>query len=278
MPERERVAADDAWRVRIRMYRLGIGDCFLLSFTAADRSHHVLIDCGILQGSPSATQRIRKVAENVASVTGNRLDVLVATHEHWDHVSGFHDARDIFDAMQVDQVWVAWTENTRDAAAARLKEEKRQRLQALRMALAELALADSAEAQDVGGAIAQTLGFYGGPAAVDEGSFAFSEKTDLAMRAVTERSGGPLPTFCEPGDLMTPAWDDGMRVYVLGPPCDPERIRDLRAKAGADIYALAGADGLYVSALGAAARARSAGAEQDKISDDFSCRPLILWV
>ena len=51
--------------------------------------------------------------------------MLVVTHEHWDHVSGFVQARDAArpDKLTVGEVWLAWTEKpddpTGDCAAQR---------------------------------------------------------------------------------------------------------------------------------------------------------------
>ena len=38
-------------KVRIRMYRQGLGDCFLLTFYGDGGPHHILIDCGVLSGT-----------------------------------------------------------------------------------------------------------------------------------------------------------------------------------------------------------------------------------
>ena len=82
-------------RVRIRMYRQGLGDCFLLTFpTGGDR--HVLIDCGVLKGTKGGANAIREVAANVMKTTNGTLAALVVTHEHWDHVSGFVQAANEF--------------------------------------------------------------------------------------------------------------------------------------------------------------------------------------
>ncbi len=255
---------------RIRMYRLGIGDCFLLTFVGGGSPRHVLIDCGVLQGTANGKQKIERVAESIRDETGGHLDVMVATHEHWDHVSGFQQAGDIFDALRVDRIWVAWTEDTNDPVAQRFKEEKRMRLQAVHMALNQLARIRSPEAEDYGSAIAQLLGFYGGPA---EGASlaAFSENTGFAMKAVTERKNGPSPTFCKPGDVLKPEWGGGLRVYVLGPPRDPAALRDLRGKAGTDIYKIAGIDSLYLAAL-----TQTAGEEPDDKS--FPFHPSLRWL
>ena len=62
---------------------------------------HILIDCGVLTGTPDGKAKIQRVAKNIKEETNNRLSALVATHEHWDHVSGFYDAKEIFDNMEI---------------------------------------------------------------------------------------------------------------------------------------------------------------------------------
>ena len=105
-PRRRR--ADPA--VRIRMYRQGLGDCFLVTFDVGRDERHMLIDCGTL-GAQTTKVKLAEVVTDIRAVTGDHLHVLVATHEHLDHVSGFRSLRDEFGHMTVDHVWLAWTEN-----------------------------------------------------------------------------------------------------------------------------------------------------------------------
>src|SRR5262245_22775478 len=114
--------------VRIRMYRQGLGDCFLLTFGPGD---HMLIDCGLLAGTPDGVNKINIVAKHVAEETKGRLRALVVTHEHWDHVSGFGDAREVFEKMKIDEVWVAWTEDPTQDIAKEKDKTKKLRLAAL---------------------------------------------------------------------------------------------------------------------------------------------------
>ena len=107
--------------VRVRMYRQGLGDCFLLTFTNTEQEHHhMLIDCGVLPLSSGGTGRLDLIAQDILAETGQHLDVVVATHEHADHISGFKSASEFFglnpetkpaQLVQVDKVWLAWTEN-----------------------------------------------------------------------------------------------------------------------------------------------------------------------
>jgi hypothetical protein len=76
----------------IRAYGVGFGDCFLLTFHygASTSDRHVLIDFGSTQKPPNAQRNLlNAIADDIAAVTGGRLDVLVATHRHTDHISGF---------------------------------------------------------------------------------------------------------------------------------------------------------------------------------------------
>lgn len=79
--------------IRVRMYRVGFGDCLLVSFLYeepapdARPARHVLIDFG-------TTERARDdlTLDEVAADLGrscDRLDAIVATHRHRDHISGF---------------------------------------------------------------------------------------------------------------------------------------------------------------------------------------------
>jgi len=105
---------------RVRMFRQGLGDCFLLTFPGRDREARVLVDCGVLIGTADGEAKIRDVAEKIATETGGELDALVVTHEHWDHASGFVQAREAFERLRVREVWLAWTEDPHDELAQQL--------------------------------------------------------------------------------------------------------------------------------------------------------------
>ena len=114
-------------RVRIRMYRQGLGDCFLLSFPKAGGNYtHVMIDCGVVLGTSQPEAVMKKIAQDIEKETGGTLDVLVITHEHWDHLSGFdsNQARSVFEEITVNQLWLAWTEEEGNPLADQLRNER----------------------------------------------------------------------------------------------------------------------------------------------------------
>src|SRR4051812_15747340 len=81
------VPADGEPPVRIRFYCQGIGDCHLLRFSRSGGYFWMLIDCGVHSSVSRGTESINAIVDDIASLTANHLDVIVLTHEHWDHVS-----------------------------------------------------------------------------------------------------------------------------------------------------------------------------------------------
>src|SRR5437868_1518247 len=73
----------------VRMYCQGLGDCFLVSFPrkSGEQPFRILIDCGVLQKTPDDEAKLNAVANDLWKETGGRIDLLVVTHEHWDHVA-----------------------------------------------------------------------------------------------------------------------------------------------------------------------------------------------
>ena len=80
------------------MYQVGFGDCFLVTVEYGDpdssrrAERHVLFDYGSTR-SPRNTKksRISDVAKLIAEHTHGQLDIVVVTHRHKDHLSGFGD-------------------------------------------------------------------------------------------------------------------------------------------------------------------------------------------
>src|SRR5574341_160113 len=104
--------------VRIRMYNVGFGDCFLLTFNYAapvgGRSErNLLVDCGTKKRSPNG-ETVARIAKQIHEDCGGdgNLDVLVVTHRHQDHLSGFQGkASGFIDRLAPKLVIRPWTED-----------------------------------------------------------------------------------------------------------------------------------------------------------------------
>jgi beta-lactamase superfamily II metal-dependent hydrolase len=113
-------------KIRIRMYRIGFGDCFLLSLPAengksAGLYNHILIDCGVHAQGDIGT--MEKAVDNIAEVTDRRLEIIIATHAHRDHISGFGKFADVFAKFKVGEVWLPWTWDENNEKALKLQEK-----------------------------------------------------------------------------------------------------------------------------------------------------------
>jgi hypothetical protein len=80
--------------LRIRMYQVGFGDCFVLTFRYAAPLadgrdvRHVLIDFGSTRPA-GQTKDLVPIANAIHDQTQGEIDVVVVTHRHKDHLSGF---------------------------------------------------------------------------------------------------------------------------------------------------------------------------------------------
>jgi hypothetical protein len=198
--------------VRIRFFCQGIGDCHLLRFDKPGGAFWMLIDCGIHSSVSGGTQRIRDIVDNISSLT-HRLDVIVLTHEHWDHNSGFFSALEKFKQFEVGEIWLAWTENAADPQARVLDKFKGEALAALQGASQRLdgVRGLSPYLQNVQQGLRAVLGFNFG---------AQGEKVRSARNAAIGLAPNNVK-YLEPksAPFVLPV-DPSIRIYVLGPPRD----------------------------------------------------------
>src|SRR5262249_46222823 len=90
-------------RVRVRMYRQGYGDCFLLSLGRKGnrQPYTILVDCGVIGGTPNATEKMSTIVENIRAMSMGKIDALIVTQEHSNKVSGFEQAKSSFEGISV---------------------------------------------------------------------------------------------------------------------------------------------------------------------------------
>jgi hypothetical protein len=100
--------------IRIRSYNVGFGDCFLLTFTyERAKPRNVLIDFGSTMGSTSGPRGgMLEIAEKIKEDCEGKLQMLVATHRHADHISGFaEESGKVIASLDPDLVVQPWTED-----------------------------------------------------------------------------------------------------------------------------------------------------------------------
>ena len=214
--------------VTVRMYRLNeLGDCFLLSFTSASASSRMLVDCGSFRNGAPSIKRLEDVVGAIAKdLKGKPLDVVVGTHQHNDHLSGFVHCEKAFRKIGIEEVWLSWLDDPKDATARTIgKDHNNLRLQladardALTVSLKRARQARS-EAVHSLEALNDALRFFG----------AGEAKTPPELPAdavkVLKTLGKRKPRYLKPGrSLDMPGLPAGaVRVHVLGPPRDHELL------------------------------------------------------
>jgi hypothetical protein len=186
---RERARRDEkgqlvapAGGVVVRMYRQGLGDCFLLAFGGASQTaedtRYVLIDCGVHARQTDGTERLAKVLADLQTATGGRLDVVVATHEHADHLSGFVQKGSPFldrSIFTIKRLWLAWTEKRGDKLADRLRSRRatarkivERAVEAATSAAAAAPSGQNGPLATLGARLEASFGFEQSPAEMDE--------------------------------------------------------------------------------------------------------------
>ncbi len=227
-------------RVRVRMYRQGLGDCFLITFDVGGNEKHMLIDCGTL-GATTTGVKLEKVVADIKTTTNNHLDLLIATHEHLDHVSGFRSQMAVFKQMTIDHVWMAWTEDPKDDLAKKIVKYKNDLGVALKQASAALqSPSASAAAKKNGEAIDSILGFFDDDGAKPVGASKFSPTVDEAMDFI-RKGTGVNALHKVPGEVIEESWLPGFRFFVLGPPKDETALYNLGEHGSSQLYSLANA-------------------------------------
>jgi beta-lactamase superfamily II metal-dependent hydrolase len=245
--------------VVIRMYRQGLGDCFLLAFppVSGTKPVYVLIDCGVLQKTEREAEKMCSVVQHIKKTTDGAIDLLIVTHEHWDHVSGFSHAQDLFQQFKFDRVWLSWAENLQDPLARTVYDDlakKKKKVEAALGLVAQLGLqdkfqaaSDDPNARRMNDDIETTKSILGFLGMADGAGLAAAKRMTLGQTMNWVRSLVKPGDFCSPGERRSLPGTAGVNVYVLGPPRDEDLIKkmDATGEAGyafqADRVSLTGA-------------------------------------
>jgi len=199
--------------VTVKMFDVGeLGDCFWLQFATRDQESNVLIDCGSFRNSEKSKTRLNKIAGYIRNQLNDRqLDVVVGTHQHNDHVSGFVHCEKIFTGM-VDQTWLSWLDNPRDQLARSIKKDQLNLVDTVSKLQSRLPATSSA-----GQILKDVLGFYAASGEDEDGG-----GPELPARGIEILKQLPEKEvrYLSPGDILPlPGMPrDAVRVYVLGPP------------------------------------------------------------
>jgi len=215
--------------VRIRMYNVGFGDAFLVLLPANGKQRRILFDCGSVQAAENVPMGsiVDRIIADVTDEDGvPRIDVVVATHRHKDHISGFGNAK--WNSVEVKEVWMPWTEDPTDPKGREIRDIQSSLALALNTSLTKpagaLAGKESEARRRAQEVVANALmltnekemktlhsGFVGDP-----------ERRFLPIKPKTDNNGRLLKTDVLPG----------VKIHVLGPSRERDVIRDMDPPKG----------------------------------------------
>jgi beta-lactamase superfamily II metal-dependent hydrolase len=90
------------------MYNVGFGDSFLITIPTEKGDRRILVDCGYHsqgKGKYSDKELVQQIKADLGDAT---LNVVIATHRHQDHISGFGE-QELWDDVAVEEVWLPFT-------------------------------------------------------------------------------------------------------------------------------------------------------------------------
>lgn len=215
--------------VTVQMYNVGFGSATLLHIPAPDgRTRRVLIDCGTLNQGPHSIEDVaRQIVADVTGEGGPHIDVVIVSHRHKDHVSGFELAH-LWSSVVVEEVWMPWTEEPDNPVAAGVRKLHDDLARALDRRLTKGAKSDLARS-------------------LVEGAGTNEKAMETLLHGFARRPNGHkarrryLPVGSV-GQSFEPACLPGVKVHVLGPSRDPEDLRDLNPPGASSYLAAYGAD------------------------------------
>ncbi|HKO36723.1 MAG TPA: hypothetical protein VJV21_09605 [Pyrinomonadaceae bacterium] len=205
--------------IRVRMYRVGFGDCFLLSLPIAgadangDTHRHVLIDCGVhFKGDLKMMDR---AVDHIAETTKRKLAIVIATHSHQDHISGFSNK---FSSFEIGEVWMPWCEDVRDKQALKLQKKH--------MALTER-LREHFEAEARRAPVSKTRA-----AAMAAVANLVQNKTALTLLRAGFNVNAQVRYLNASDFLKNAGGITGLSVNILGPPRDQKFLAKMDPPTG----------------------------------------------
>lgn len=129
-------------KIRVRMYRIATGDCFLLQFYDKEElTLRMIIDCGAIN---STKEEFENIFDDIKRETNGKIDLLIVTHEHSDHTNGLTKfSKSFYKEFDFRNVWFAWTEGN-EPYANQFRKEHVKIKKAVNIAVAKLNSLNSA--------------------------------------------------------------------------------------------------------------------------------------
>jgi beta-lactamase superfamily II metal-dependent hydrolase len=218
-------------QLRVRMYRVGFGDFFLITVPSTKGDQHILVDCGVTKGTSGKGDiaTIKAAVRHMAKETKYKLALIIVTHRHQDHIVGFSRCSDEFTQFEVGAIWMPFWETEYAAKVSKFQQD----LEAVAFSLqaAALAATPSADTNEILGIIENATGV-----SPKEGPGGGSNAASLDL---LKTKLGVKPQYLAKGDhpkLPAGLVAAGLAAEILGPPPEADfeflKLKDLKKGTG----------------------------------------------
>lgn len=230
--------------IDVRMYNVGFGDCFLITLGSIDRRdqtprpYRILVDCGRHAGSARTEGDSEPEFDAVIDAliadldaepdrSGPRIDLLVVTHRHRDHVHGFSKTEK-WAGIDVGEIWMPWVEDPTNQFAKDLVDRQED---LARRTLGALRALKAAAGDGATGELESAIEIAYNATSNAQAMQLLHTGLKAARRRFLPRLGYFPDAFtqAELGDLLP----RGVTIHVLGPSRDPKVIASLDPPSGA---------------------------------------------
>ena len=220
-------------KIRIRMYNVGFGDCFLIELPGKKT---ILVDAGFHsqgKGDFGGNELAEQIIADAEAISGSkRIDVVIATHRHQDHVYAFNSAK--WEELEVGEVWMPWVEDRDNLKATRLWKKQNGFALQLKAALSSFQLAEEERKN-----VEFMLWNAGVDFGMDAGGWSNRAALDCLHEGFAHRDR-QRPRFLPGTDEFPETFESttlpGVKIHVIGPPRDPDLIEELDPDADGETY------------------------------------------